>query len=144
MAITRHFDRQHNFAYSQCVDSIGDQDLRIHVLNFQVESKGLVYVREVLDFRGLTEADALTVQGMIEITDLERKRSRDRDFRLAILTNRPLFKQIARLYGQVLSTDNLITRVFDDDVDAALAWLGYDRESTEVLRRFMLAAVPTC
>ena len=137
MAITRHFYRPHNFAYSKCDGSIGDQDLRIHVLNFQVESRGLAYVREVLDFRGLTEADQLTVQGMIEITDLERNRSRDRNFRLAILTNQPLFKQIARLYGQVIGTPNLITRVFDDDTDEALAWLGYDRKTAAVLHRFM-------
>jgi len=138
MAITRHFCRAHNFAYSQCVGSIDDQDLRIHVLNFQVESRGLGYVREILDFRGLMEADQLTVQGMIEITDLERKRSRDRDFRLAILTNRPLFKQIAHLYAQVIRTENLITRVFDDDVDAALTWLGYDRQTAVMLNRFMV------
>ena len=104
MAITRHFYRPYNFAYSQCYGSIGDQDLRIHVLNFQVESRGLAYVREILDFRGLVQADELTVQGMIEITDLERKRSQDRDFRLAMLTNLPLFEQIARLYAQVIGT----------------------------------------
>ena len=137
MAITRHFCRAHNFAYSQCVGSIDDQDLRIHVLNFQVESRGLGYVREILDFRGLMEADQLTVQGMIEITDLERKRSRDRDFRLAILTKRPLFKQIGRLYAQVIGTPNLKTRVFDDDANQALGWLGYDRKTAAVLRGFI-------
>ena len=137
MSISRHFYRPHNFAYSQCVDSIGDRDLHIHVLNFQVESRGLVYVREILDFRLLADADQLTVQGMIEISDLERKRSQDRDFRLAILTNQPLFKQIARLYAQVIGTTNLMTRVFDDDIEAALAWLGYDRKTSDVLKRFM-------
>jgi len=137
MPITRHIQRPYNFAYSQCIDSIGDQDLRIHVLNFQIESRGLAFVREILDFRCLTEADELTVQGMIEITDMERKRSPDRDFRLAILTNQPLFKQIARLYAQVIATENLIPRVFDDDVDEALTWLGYDRKAATVLQRFM-------
>jgi len=137
MSITRHFHQSHNFAYSQCVGSLDDQDLRIHVLNFQVESKGLFFVRELLDFRGLIEVDRLTVQGMIEITDLERRRSRDRDFRLAMLTSQPLFKQIARLYSHVIRTGNLITRVFDDEVDDALAWLGYDHKASAVLRRFM-------
>ena len=137
MAITRHFQRQHNFAYSQCVGSINDQDLRIHVLNFQVESKGLVYVREILDFRGLTEADRLTVQGMIEITELERSRSPDRDFRLAILTNHPLYKQIAQVYSHVIQSPNLIARVFDADEDQALAWLGYDDKESMKLRGFM-------
>ena len=137
MTITRHFYRPYNFAYSQCVGSIGDQDLRIHILNFQVESRGLAYVREILDFRRLVEADGLTVQGMIEITDLERKRSQDRDFRLAMLTNQPLFKQIARLYAQVIGTANLIPRIFDDDVDEALSWLGYDRKTATLLHRFM-------
>ena len=137
MTITRHFHKAYNFAYSQCVGSIDDHDLRIHVLSFQVESKELTYVREVLDFRQLRKADKLTVQGMIEISQLERERSQDRDFRLAIITNQPLFKQIARIYGQVISTQNLKVRVFSDEIDKALTWLEYDRLRMEQLNRYM-------
>lgn len=126
MTITRHFFKEHNFAYSQCIGSIDDHDLHIHVLSFQVESRGLNYVREVLDFRSLKKAARLTVQGLIEISELERKRSEDRDFRLAIMTNRPLFKKIGRIYAQVIATRNLRVKVYDDQMDEALAWLGYD------------------
>ena len=112
MTITRHFCKDHHFAYSQCVGSIDDQDLRIHVLSFQVESKGMPYVREILDFRQLRSVERLTVQGMIEICDLERERSEDRAFRLAIMAGQPLFEQIALVYAQVIATENLKVNVF--------------------------------
>ena len=91
-----------------------------------MESRGLNYVREVLDFRSLKKAARLTVQGLIEISELERERSKDRDFRLAIMTNRPLFKKIGRIYAQVIATRNLRVKVYDDQIDEALTWLGYD------------------
>ena len=78
-----------------------------------------------------------TVQGMIEISQLERERSEDRDFRLAIIASQPLFKQIARIYGQVISTKNLQVMVFSDEIDKALTWLEYDRLKMEQLNRFM-------
>ena len=137
MTITRHFLKSYNFAYTQCVGSIDDHDLRIHVLSFQMESKELTYVREVLDFRQLRKTDKLTVQGMIEISQLERERSQDRDFRLAIITSHPLFKQIAGIYAQVISTQNLRVKVFSDEIDKALTWLEYDRLRMEKLNRFM-------
>ena len=137
MSITRHFYTAHHFAYSQCVGSMDDQDLRIHVLSFQMESKGMPYVREVLDFRQLRRVDKLTVQGMIEICDLERERSEDRDFRLAIVVSQPLIEQIALIYAQVIRTDNLKVKVFDGDVEDALAWLGYDRPLRRQLNSFM-------
>ena len=137
MTITRHFFKEHNFAYSQCIGSIDDHDLHIHVLSFQLESKGLRYVREVLDFRSLKKDTHLTVQGLIEISELERKRSEDRDFRLAIITNRPLFNKIGRIYAQVIATRNLRVKVFNDQLDAALAWLGYDGQRSRHLSRFI-------
>ncbi len=137
MTITRQFYKAYNFAYSQCVGSIDDHDLHIHVLSFQVESKGMTFVREVLDFRQLHSADRLTVQGMIEICELERKRSDDRDFRLAIIANQPLFEQIARIYAQVIGTQNLHVKVFREDIGLALTWLGYDPPRMKKLKRFM-------
>lgn len=137
MAITRHYLKSQHFAYSQCVGSMDDQDLRIHVLSFQMESKEMPCVREVLDFRQLRRVDKLTVQGMIEICDLERERSVDRDFRLAIIAVQPLIEQIANIYAQVIRTDNLKVKIFHGDMDDALGWLGYDRPLMLRLNRFM-------
>ena len=137
MTITRHFFKKHNFAYSRCTGNIDDHDLHVHVLSFQVESKGLAFVREVLDFRRLKKADRLTVQGMIEISDLERERSEDRDFRLAILTRHSLFRQIGRIYALVIETANLRVKVFDDQIDQALTWLGYDAPRAMQISRFI-------
>lgn len=95
------------------------------------------YVREILDFRQLRRVDKLTVQGMIKICDLERERSKDRDFRLAIVVGKPLIEQIARIYAQVIRTDNLKVKVFNSGVDDALAWLGYGRPLILRLNRFM-------
>ena len=137
MTITRHFFKKHNFAYSRCTGNIDDHDLHVHVLSFQVESKGLAFVREILDFRKLKKADRLTVQGMIAISDLERERSEDRDFRLAILTKNSLFRQIGRIYALVIETANLRVKVFDDQIDQAIMWLGYDAPRAEQISRFI-------
>lgn len=137
MTITRHFLKKVNFAYSRCTGSIDDHDLRVHVLSFQVESQGLTFVREVLDFRELHKANRLTVQGMIEISELERRRSEDRDFRLAIVTQQPLFEQIGHLYAQVIGTANLRVAVFGDHIDEALAWLGFADAQSAQLKRFI-------
>jgi len=137
MAFTRHFSPSYNFVYTQCTGMVDDNDLRIHILSFQLESKGLTFVRELLDFRHLQKADKLTIQGLIEISELERQRSEDRDFGLALLANRPLFRQIAQIYAQIISTENLKTRIFHDDMDHALSWLGYEDPKKERLKQFI-------
>jgi hypothetical protein len=137
MAFTRHFSPSYNFAYSQCTGTVDDNDFRIHILSFQLESKGLMFVRELLDFRHLQKADKLTIQGLIEITELERQRSEDRDFCLAIIANQPLFTQIAQIYAQIISTENLRTRNFHNEIDQALAWLGYEGPRKERLKQFI-------
>ena len=137
MAISRHFDKKLHFAYTKCVGSIDDHQLHLHVLSFQVESKELFRVREILDFRRVTRADRLSVQGMIEITDLEKKRSKDRDFRLAILVSRSLTEKMAHFYAQIIRTPNLRVHVFQRDVKEALTWLGYTPQEVEYLHRFI-------
>lgn len=127
MAFTRHFMKRRHFVYSRCSGTLDDQDLRVHILSFQVESKGMGHVRELLDFRPLQRAERLTVQGLIEICELERQRSLDRDFRLAMLTAEPRIAQLAEIYARVIETGNLKARVFGDALEPALTWLGYDR-----------------
>ena len=126
MAFSRHVSHTHHFVYSRCAGIVDDNDLRIHVLGFQVDTRGLPFVRELLDFRYLQKADKLTLQGIIEISQLERQRSSDRDFLLAIVADQPLFYQMARIYALVIRTKNLKVKVFKDaSVAAALTWLGY-------------------
>lgn len=138
MAFSRHIDRQHHFVYSRCDGIVDDNDLRVHVLGFQVDTKGLPFIRELLDFRHLQKAEKLTLQGVIEISRLERQRSTDRDFRLAIVADRPLFYQMARVYAQILRTKNLKVRVFKDTtVAAGLTWLGYRNDDHAHLSDFI-------
>ena len=137
MAFTRHFLKTLNFVYSRCTGTLDDQDLRVHVLSFQVESKGLPFVRELLDFRQVQRAGNLTVQGMVEICDLERQRSDDRDFRLAILAAPPIMIKIAQVYALLIRTENLAVRVFDDDVATPLVWLGYGVADRKRLTAFI-------
>jgi hypothetical protein len=140
MPITRHFHRIHHFAYSRCFGNLDDRDMRIHIMNFQAESKEFPHVREILDFRGLEEIDRLTVQGMIEVTDLEKDQSEDRDFRLAMIAGSPLFVKVAQIYAEIIGTAKLQTMVFDSDVNAALEWLGYDGRTAAELKAFMRKA----
>ncbi len=137
MAFTRHFLKTYRFVYSRCTGTLDDQDLRVHVLSFQVESKDLPFVRELLDLRDVQRAGGLTVQGMVEICELERQRSDDRDFRLAILAEPPTMIKIAQVYALLIRTDNLAARVFDDGTATPLAWLGYDAAARKKIAAFV-------
>lgn len=137
MSFTRHIYEKLNFVLSQASGTIDDNDYLVHILAFQVESKKLEHVRELLDFRYVRNADSITVNGLIRMAALERERSKDRDFLLAILVNTQLLGQFAEVFARIIATINLKVKVFSDDLDRALHWLGYDSIEKAKLRRFI-------
>jgi hypothetical protein len=137
MSFKRHIYEKLNFVLSEAAGAIDDNDYHVHVLSFQVESKKMTYVRELLDFRYVRNADKITVNGLIRAAALERERSEDRDFLLAILVNTELLGQFAEVFARIIAKSNLKAKVFSDEVDGALSWLGYDSTDTEKLKRFI-------
>lgn len=137
MSFTRHIYEKLNFVLSQAAGTIDDNDYLVHILAFQVESKNLKHVRELLDFRYTRNADSITVNGLIRMATLERERSKDRDFLLAILVKTELLGQFAEVFARIIATINLKVKVFSGDVDGALSWLGYDTADKAKLKQFV-------
>jgi len=137
MAYTMNILSELNFSYTQVAGSLDDKDLHLLVLAFQIESKGLKYVREILDLRQTQDVSGLTVEGLVRLSELERKRSPDRDARMAILTNDPIIRRVAEAYAYVNTRGNFTVTCIDNDVDGALDWLGYDSVDKNRVKLFV-------
>ncbi len=137
MAFKIHINHELNFAYTKVTGTLSDEDLRLMVLAFQIESKGLEYVREIIDMRDLRSAAGLTVEGLLRMSELERVRSTDRDVLLAVLTSDRMIKMVAEIFANVNDGGNLRINVYGDDDEEALCWLGYEDTDRATLKRFI-------
>jgi len=136
MAFIRKVYSDLDFVYTQCHGVLDDSSLRIHLLSFNIEVKGMKTIKEVADLRGIKKADRGTVRGLIELADLDRKQSAGRDELLAIIVNEPLISEMARLYSDLLKNSKADIAVFMEVTDA-LSWFGYSEQEMAVLRGFI-------
>lgn len=137
MAFTRNFHRELNFAFTQCHGIIDDNSLRIHILGYNIEAKGMKNIREVADARKLDNASKITVKGLLELSELANERTAGKDGLLAIIVpDSPMIEKMAELYGHAISDHKKQIRIFHDPKEA-LAWLGYEGHDMEKLFRFM-------
>lgn len=136
MAFSRHFYQDYNFAFTQCHGVIDDNSLRIHILGFNNEAKGMTIIRELADARKLDNAGQVTVQGLVQLSELGNQRAAGRDGYLAIVVADPLIYEMGQLYANLVRDLKKDTRVFFD-VKEALAWLGYDGHEADTLLAFM-------
>ena len=51
MGFLRHFYPEYNFAFTQCYGVVDDNNLRVHILSFNIEAKGMKNIRELADAR---------------------------------------------------------------------------------------------
>ena len=126
-----------NFSYTQVTGSLDDKQLHLLVLAFQIESKGLDYVREILDLRQTQDVSRLTMKGLVGLSELERERSTDRDARMVILTNDPIIRQVAEAFAYVNTRGNFTVKCIENDVNGALDWLGYDSADKNRVKLFI-------
>lgn len=137
MAFTRNFHRELNFAFTQCHGIIDDNSIRIHILGFNVEAKGMKNIREVADARNLDNASKITVKGLLELSELANERAAGKDGLLAIIVpDSPMIEKMAEFYGYATSDHKRQARIFHDPKEA-LAWLGYEGNDIERLLCFM-------
>ena len=136
MAFSRHFYQDYNFAFTQCHGVIDDNSLRIHILGFNNEAKGMTIIRELADARKLDNAGQVTVQGLVQLSELGNQRAAGRDGYLVIVVPDPLIYEMAQLYANLVRDIKKDTRVAFD-VNEALAWLGYDGPAADTLLAFM-------
>jgi len=137
MAFTRHFCPELNFAFTQCDGIVDDNSLRIHILSFNIEAKGMQNIRELADVRGLENASKVTVQGIIELAELGRERAAGSGGLLAVVVpDNPLIEKMARFYGAAVDGHKKDTQIFHSVKDA-LHWLGYGGSEVDKLLRFV-------
>jgi len=136
VAFSRHFFRAYNFAYTQCFGVVDDSSLRIHLLSFQIESRGMTVIRELADTRAIERADKATVKGLVELTDLDKKQSAERKEFLAILVSDVLIHEIAQLYARSVKSGKKDIGIFRD-IEEALAWLQYSDKEAGKIRNFI-------
>ena len=136
MAFSRHFFRVYNFAYTQCFGIVDDSSLRIHLLSFQIESQGMKVIRELADTRGIERADKATVKGLVELTELDKKHTAEREELLAILVSDALILEMAQLYARSVKSGNKDIGIFQD-VNEALTWLQYSEKEAGKIRQFI-------
>ena len=136
MAFSRHFFRTYDFAYTRCSGVVDDASLRVHLLSFQIESRGMKVIKELADARDVDRADKATVQGLVELTELDKQHSAGREEFLAILVSDALIHAMAKLYARSVTPGKKGIGIFDDMNDA-LTWLGYSRREAGKLRQFI-------
>jgi len=137
MAFTRNFHRELNFAFTQCHGIIDDNSLRIHILSFNIEAKGMKDIRAIVDARKLDKASKITVKSLLEMPELANERAAGRGGLLAfVVPDNPMFEKMADLYGYAISDQKKETRIFHHPREA-LSWLGYEGNDIKKLLRFM-------
>jgi len=137
MAFTRNFHRELNFAFTQCHGILDDNSLRIHILSFNIEAKGMKNFREIADARRLDNASKITVKGLLELSELANERTAGKDGLLAIIVpDNPMIEKMAELYGYAIGDQKKETRIFHHPREA-LSWLGYEGNDIKKLLRFM-------
>lgn len=137
MAFTRNFHRKLNFAFTQCHGILDDNSLRIHILSYNIEAKGMKNIREIADARKLGNASKITVKGLLELSELANERAAGKGGLLAIIVpDDPMFQKMAELYGYAVIDQKAETRIFHHHREA-LVWLGYQGHDIEKLLRFM-------
>lgn len=136
MAFSLSINEPLNFVFTQCGYVLDDHAFRIHLLNFQAQINKMRTVRELIDTRTIRKADGATVQGLIELADLDRSGTADREEYLAVVVDNPLIREIANLYTNAVA-DKKKAIGFFHDILPALYWLGYKKSEVGRLRRFI-------
>jgi hypothetical protein len=136
MGFTRHFFPEYNFAFTQCYGVIDDNTLRIHILSYNIEAKGMRKVRELADARSLEKADKVSVQGLVRLSDLNAERKAGKGGLLAIVVATPFIYEMARVYATSIKANKKDIGIFYD-VNEALSWLGYNGQESDKLLKFM-------
>jgi hypothetical protein len=148
MAYTRYLYPKLNFALTHCSGIIDDNQMLIYIMSFQAETKNFELIRELVDLRSLRNLDKLTAKGLIRIAHMHRDLFSGRDFRRAVLNRPDAFTQVSEIYSMLLSRENMKMKVFEGDLDEPLAWLGYEKDDSRRLKRFIdkraKAASPRC
>ena len=138
MGFTFDFYPKYEFAYTQCYGIIDDRSMHIHLINYNLEADSLKLntIRELADARNISKVNKATVKGFIEMARLDMEKSAGRREYLAILASDALIEQMAGLYGRSIDASKEAVGIFNN-VNKALAWLGYENGQISAIRKFM-------
>jgi len=134
MPFTRYYYPACNFSYTYGMGVIDDYDLSINVLMTQIELKDWKLVRGLLDCRNVQGPEKITFQVLQQACEIKFDEHKDRDYRGAILINADKHRAVTEAAAGILRRSPLKVRVFVDDIDEALGWLGYYECTAEYLK----------
>jgi len=137
MAYTRELFPKLNFVYTLATGTLDDQTLMIHLMSLYAESADYEVIRELLDTRGLHNVDGLTVRGLIRAAETQNRLFPGRDFRAAVMVDSDAYRKGVKIYSSLVDTKELQIKAFENELDEPLAWLGYDKNDSVKIRRFI-------
>ena len=115
---------------------IDDHQMLIYIMSFHAETKDLQRIRELVDLRTLHNLDKLTAKGLVSVAEKHKALFAGKDFMRAVLNRPGAFNQVSEIYSYLVN-DGFRMKIFDDAVDAPLAWLGYDKDEIARASRFI-------
>ncbi|MBW9261326.1 MAG: hypothetical protein K1566_17715 [Candidatus Thiodiazotropha sp. (ex. Lucinisca nassula)] len=134
MPFTRRFSEKHHFMLTTLSGELNDEDLLVHVLALNEETKGISDLIELADCTTVTCLEHLTVEGTSSIATLEAIRP---DSLLALVVlDHPLNYGLARAYQAFSEDRRKEVRIFLD-IDEALSWLVKDDQEFKFLTDFI-------
>ena len=81
-------------------------------------------------------AGKVTVQGLVQLSELGKERAAGKDGLLAIVVAKPLIDTMARIYATSIAESKKDIRIFYH-VKEALSWLEFDGQEVDKLTRWI-------
>ena len=129
MGFTRHLFKDDNFLLTVISGELENASFQKHIMEFNTIVKGVPNLRELVDCRGITNLDNLTVEATVTASQQEDKRP---DSLLALLVpkSNPLVYGMARSYIAFPQFQRQDANIFTD-YDEALNWLAINKQEKE-------------
>ena len=130
MEFTRHLFKDNNFLLTIISGELENISFQKHILEFNSVARGIPHLRELVDCRGITNLDNLTVEATVAASQQEDKRP---DSLLAVLVaeSNPLIYGMARSYIAFPQFQRQDANIFTD-YDEALNWLAINQREKEI------------
>lgn len=135
MGFTRHLFEDDNFLFTIISGELENTSFKKHIIEFNSVAGDIPHLRELVDCRGITNLDNLTVGATVAASQQEDKRP---DSLLALLVpeSNPLIYGMARSYLAFPQFQRQDANIFTD-YDKALSWLAINKREKEIFNKLV-------
>lgn len=141
MGFTRHLFKDDNFLLTVISGELENASFQKHIMEFNSIVKDVSNLRELVDCRGVTNLDNLTVEATVTASQQEEKRP-DSLLALLVVESNPLIYGMARSYIAFPQFHRKDANIFTD-YDEALNWLATNKQEKEVFKNLVYSVTPT-